>query len=85
MSYRSRQRFFDDEGIAGNASGREYASDDFKTQPEDFYGINRTYTDKKGIPIDYDKYLKLQKRGKGNMSISYGPELQRILNEMNNR
>ena len=85
MTHTSRHRFFDDEGIAGNASGREYAYDDFKTQPEDFYGINRTYTDNKGRVIDYDKYKKLQKRGKGNMSITYGPELQRILNEMNNR
>ncbi len=85
MTHATRKRFFDDEGIAGNASGREYAYDDFKTQPEDFYGINRTYTDNKGRVIDYDKYKKLQKRGKGNMSITYGPELQRILNEMNNR
>ncbi len=47
-------------------------------EESDLYGIRYEYFNEKGKPIDYDKYLKLQKRGKNpTEKVLLGPELQK--------
>lgn len=49
---------------------------------DDLYGVTQKYFDEKGRPIEYDKYQKLQKRGKDpRMETILGSELQKYIQQ----
>lgn len=49
---------------------------------DDLYGVTQKYFDEKGRPIEYDKYRKLQKRGKNPTTETIlGSELQKYIQQ----